>query len=107
MNQVKTAETKVWLPPFSSLKPAQLRSAKAGELVNTCAYSDHDMTSEGWVQIGTATISLELLPPEDLTAHQVAALRKQQGELIAKANQVEGQIQQLLAIEHDAPEFQA
>lgn len=98
MPTIKTATIDAWLPARASIKAGFASDADPAELTESCGYSSHDMTSADWVRIGSATISIELLPTKTLTEGHVAALRKEQGELIAKANRVEQQIQQLLAI---------
>lgn len=57
---------------------------------------------EGYVCIGTADITITLLPERQVTENQVAALRKQktavQANAVAKCAQIDREIQSLLAI---------
>lgn len=94
----KTATLKAWLPSHSSMRPCDVRGTDPLTLANECGFSSLDMATSGWVCIGEATISVELAPVERMTSDTIAALRRQQGELQAKATQIEGEIQKLLAI---------
>jgi hypothetical protein len=61
---------------------------------------------EGYIQVGTAKVEIELMPRKEVTAGAVASLRKQKDALLAKAQleatQIEQQIQNLLAITNEA-----
>ena len=63
-----------------------------------------DMTSCGWVKVGTASVTVELLSDTDLMTEQLAMLdeaeRRVKAEAQAKLNEIEGQRQRLLAIEY-------
>lgn len=94
----KTASIGAWLPAHNQFRPADLHSVDDVELANALGYSQHDMTSAGWVKVGTAKITVELLSVEQCMHGTIEALRREQGELQAKATQIEGEIQKLLAI---------
>lgn len=58
---------------------------------------------EGWVKVGTAEVTVTFDDPEKITKTQIAMLRAAQKKVKADCevalNQIEGQIQSLLAIE--------
>ena len=68
------------------------------------SFSSVDMTPHGWVKVGDAEVSVSLFDSGEITRSQVAVLqeakRRVQAESQAKINQIEGQIQSLLAIEY-------
>ena len=63
-----------------------------------------DMINIGWVKVGTASVTVELLSDTDLMTEQLAMLdeaeRRVKAEAQAKLNEIEGQRQRLLAIEY-------
>lgn len=64
------------------------------------------LSADGYVLVGHAEITVDLLPTKKVTEHAVASLRKQKEKVIADAQaaatSIERQIQSLLAIEHTA-----
>lgn len=58
--------------------------------------------NEGYIYAGHAAIEVSLLPQADITARAVETLKQQKMQVLAdaqaKATQIEGQIQSLLAI---------
>lgn len=60
----------------------------------------------GYIQVGTAKVEIELMPRDEVTKGAVASLRKQKEAVIAaaqmEATRIEGQIQSLLAITNEA-----
>ena len=71
--------------------------------IDDLAFSTLDMTDHGWVKVGDAEITVSLYGREEITRSQVSMLteakRRIQAETQAKINQIDGQIQSLLAIE--------
>ena len=63
-----------------------------------------DMTNIGWVKVGTASVTVELLSDTDLMTEQLSMLneaeRRVKADAQAKLNEIEGQRQRLLAIEY-------
>lgn len=61
---------------------------------------------DGYLLVGNAEITVDLLPTKKVTEHAVASLRTQKEKVIADAQaaatSIERQIQSLLAIEHTA-----
>ena len=99
MKQV-TSTVKAWLPEYSSLTPDQLQTPEA---IREFIYSNLDMRSSGWTYVGEATISVDVvLRPDELIASKIETLREKQKKIRAEAEehsrQIEGLIQNLLAI---------
>lgn len=102
-----TGTTKVWLS--SSHKSIQelealVRNGETGRAVNYLSTADSDMSSVGWVQVGTASITVKLLDTSTVVEHQVAALKKELQEVRAEAqmkeNAILARISKLQAIEY-------
>ncbi len=94
----KRAKITAWITAYSDLRPADLHEADAGKLMSQLGYSSHDMTDQGWVRVGEASITVELASVEALAADTIAALRRKQGELQSAQTRIEGEIQKLLSI---------
>jgi allophanate hydrolase subunit 2 len=79
-------------------------------IVNDLAYSHPtiDMTTSGWIAIGTAEITVTVNDHEALLKTQIDALRRTQkaieAEASAKSTRIEQQIQSLLAIGYESTE---
>jgi len=77
--------------------------------INMLAFTsvDNDMTKHDWIEVGTAEVTITLLPPEDTTVKHVEAIRKQITEVQAdaqrKVNALEDRISKLLAITYEEP----
>jgi hypothetical protein len=61
-----------------------------------------DMSEHGWTAVGTANIEVTFISPEEATQRRVESLKTQKqkilDEAITKANEIEHQIQELLAL---------
>jgi hypothetical protein len=83
-------------------KPADLIGMKPAELASCLCYSEVDMRHHNWIAVGTAEITVTLKPRDEMTVETIAALRKAQSLLLAKAqaesNRIDGEISKLLAI---------
>ena len=70
--------------------------------IDDLSFSDHDMTEQGWVKVGTADITVTLTDHDEYVAAQVSTLRaakaRIQAEAEAQATRIEGMIQNLLAL---------
>lgn len=91
-----TGTTVAWLPSYNThADPSD---------VDNLLFASSDMTSCGWVKVGTASVTVELLSDTDLMTEQLAMLdeaeRRVKAEAQAKLNEIEGQRQRLLAIEY-------
>jgi hypothetical protein len=66
--------------------------------------SSHDMSAQGWVLVGHVEADIEILPPNAVVENAVVAFRAKATEIRAKATaectQLEGLVNQLLAIEN-------
>ena len=66
--------------------------------------TDSDMTECGWVRVGTASVTVDLLSDADKLTNQLALLneaeRRVKADAQSKLNEIEGQRQRLLAIEY-------
>lgn len=94
-------KTKAWLSSRCVGDLAALRTD--GELnVDHIAYATQDMTSCGWFLLGDATVTINLLPPEQQTQAAVLQLREKVAEVkeaaAAAVAELEGQINSLLAL---------
>lgn len=94
-------DTKVWATEHCHLSPVQMQTPDgAAQLV----LSRNDMTIQGWTQVGAATVTAELFDTSSMVDNKVAALRKQatkiRADATAQCTRIEGQINQLLAIEN-------
>ena len=100
-----TGTTKAWLTENSAAGPQDIAEGNP-QLIQAAAYSMHDMTSAGWVLVGTAEVTLTVDDMDTVVTNQVAALRAQitnvRAEAENKATQLERQVQQLLAITLDS-----
>ena len=94
----RTATIAAWLPGHQAPDALRLLTGDDVTLINGLGYSTVDMSSAGWVRVGTAQITVTLESHDAMTAAAVDALRRKQGELQAECTQIERQIQSLLAI---------
>ena len=72
--------------------------------VNNLFFTNSDMSTSGWVNVGDATVTVELVSDTDLLTGQLAMLdeaeRRADAECQRIKNEIEGQRQRLLAIEY-------
>ena len=72
--------------------------------VNNLFFTNLDMTTNGWVRAGDATVTVALIDDTDLLTGQLAMLdeaeRRADAECQRIKNEIEGQRQRLLAIEY-------
>lgn len=102
-----TGTTKAWITEHSTARPEDIAEGNP-QLVKWLAYSDHDMSTEGWALIGEAQITINLPSVNEVVTNRVASLRQQitnvRAEAENKATQLEREVQELLAITYEAPE---
>lgn len=101
----ETATVRTFLV-HSYRKPADLYKLSQKELAECLSFSTHDMSdTEGWIQVGTAEVRVNLTPLPDLTANTTRTLRAQVKTIRAdaerKAMALEGEIQKLMAITNE------
>jgi hypothetical protein len=94
------ANVKAWLPGYASPEDLLGNEVRA---VSSMAYSDEDMLRAGWTLVGEAEINVALVDEDQIILNKVDSLRAEKNRIIAdaqvKANDIEGKIQSLLAIE--------
>lgn len=104
-----TGTVTAWLSKHSMVTPKELAAAKP-EIVGNLVYfnGDRDWSGEGYTRVGAAEITVELIEGDELIANKVAALRAEKtairAEATAKETEIEGQIQNLLAITYQPGE---
>lgn len=78
-------------------------TASVGRVI---APADTDMTDHGWIKVGTAHITVELLDPKEMQGEQLAALQaqlqKERADSQVRQNAILDQISKLQALEWDA-----
>ena len=103
-----TFETKMWSTPHSHLTPEQMQTPEGAAVLQMHPV---EMGGAGWTQVGTATVTADIFPVKDMIDNKIAALRQlaanTQADATAKCTEIEGQIQQLLAIENKPTEVEA
>ena len=95
-----TFDTQAWISQYNHLTQEQLRT---NEGAATLQYSRIDLSSAGYTLAGKATVTVTIFDQRTLVENTIESLRSQsaniRAEATAKCTQIEGQIQQLLAIE--------
>jgi hypothetical protein len=91
-----TGTTKVWTTSQWRNVDHILHLVKEGDLdeaVNTLNYINHDMSdTEGWVEVGVATITVTFHPREELVAKELEGLNTQLQKVRAENQQRENAI---------------
>jgi hypothetical protein len=103
MKRTITTEVFAIASPYSRITPEDLRS---GDIGSQLLYSTGDMSSaDGYIVVGKGTVTVELHSVSDVTANQVAVLRKQveqvQAQAQAKVDQLQDQIRNLQALTYE------
>lgn len=100
-----TETVTAWLPSHADITPEQLINPVAGtanRLGYTRTDSTLDMGEHGWTKIGTAEITLHIIDRDTLVTNKIDALKaeaaKTRAEAVMRCNEIESQIQNLLAI---------
>ena len=94
-----------YISPHCSMTPADLEKPESFDRLSFIgAGSAKYYLSQGYTQVGTAEITVELLDRDALVESKIVALRAEsatiRAEATAKCTRIEGQIQQLLCIEN-------
>lgn len=80
-----------------------LAAGKGTLAANLLHSTPHDMTEHGWIKVGTAHITVELLDPKDIQNEQLAALQaqlqKERADSQMRQNAILDQISKLQALE--------
>jgi predicted PhzF superfamily epimerase YddE/YHI9 len=48
---------------------------EASKVIGALGYTNHDMTNSGWIKVGAATITVELMNEGDVNSAQMASLK--------------------------------
>lgn len=85
-----------------SLGPADLIGDPCQVLNNLSYFNYSGMENYGWARVGTATITVEIEDEQQLIRNKIDALKSEKnailGEAQAKATEIDGKINNLLAI---------
>lgn len=83
-----------------------LAKGNAGSAGRAITPAATDMTEHGWIKVGVAHITVELLDPKDMQGEQLAALQaqlqKERADSQMRQNVILEQISKLQALEWDA-----
>lgn len=95
----------VWLTEYAD--PNGLKNSSTdSHFMRSISVSSHDMKSAGWTKVGTATISVELIPEKQMVTNKVdalnAQLQKERADSEVKCNRILEQISKLQALEYTA-----
>lgn len=100
MTKIIEGNSTAWLTRNSHLGPEDIRDADPDDF--TFTRPDLDMSSSGWVKMGTAHIRIELIDQEFWTGAKIEAIEAEIEALVvsteARVNILKGQIQSLKAI---------
>jgi hypothetical protein len=96
-----SAETTAWL--LTSSGPECLKLDPA-EIVDRLAFSSMNMATHGWTKVGAATIAVSIEDEQQIVENKIESLKAEKNSILAeaqmKATKIDGQIQNLLAIEY-------
>lgn len=102
---IVTSTALAFVSPHSHISPTDL--AKPESITGMVFVAEDAVdywTKDGYTQVGTAQITVELLDRDQMVSNKIEALRSQavniRAEATAKVTKIEGQINQLLAIEN-------
>jgi len=100
-----TGTTKAWFT--NDIYGPDDLAREGAKLLGALGYINNDMTAHGWSCIGTADITLTLIDEDQMVANKVESLRqeitKTRADAEMKVRLLEGKVQSLLAITHEAP----
>jgi len=79
MNRKFTGHVKAWASGsyFADRLKDRSKFGTAEEVVGTVNYTDCDMSEHGWIEVGVATITIELYPNDVIVGKQLDALREE------------------------------
>lgn len=99
-----TQKVTAWLPKYAYLTPEDFAAQKPG-IAGALGYTSNpkqDMGEQGWTKLGTAEITLHLIDNDTMVLNKIESLKaeakKTRAEATKRCNEIEGQIQNLLAI---------
>lgn len=99
-----TATLSAYLSPYSNIKPDELAmESSVGQMVFTNGDNEY-LTREGYTKVGVAVVEVDVFDQKEIIANKVDALREEikttRANAQAKVTEIEGKIQNLLAIEY-------
>jgi len=103
---MKTSATLMaYLSPYSHITPEQLATPGAiSSMVFINEGNSDYFTKQGYTYVGTALIEVDVLEHKEIISNKVEALREEikstRASAQAKVTKLEGQIQNLMAIEY-------
>ena len=93
MTTTFTGSTKVWIssPEWKDVATLKqlIEQGKTTAAVDYLSTSNHDMSSSGWAEVGTATVTVTLHDENELTEKALESLHKQLREVRAENQQHE------------------
>lgn len=93
-----SGKTSAWITKSNNIDYSSIDD----DSINHVAYYDRDMTDNGWVKIGEATITIDLVDMDGMINNQIDALEAEikavEGQAYAKVTELKGRIQNLKAI---------
>ena len=86
-----------------------VNKAELDDAASALTYINHDMSgTEGWAEVGVATITVELYPRDELVSKELeglnAQLQKVRADNQQRENAILDRISKLLAVTYEAPE---
>lgn len=95
-----TGKVDVYLSPYSELVVDEINEQTPLKKMHLTSFAP-----DGYTLIGEAAVSVTVFPREVVVKHKVESLRAELQQVRAaaqlKANEIEGEIQKYLAIEHE------
>ena len=93
----KTETVTAWAMPHQSREHGGVSGflaalASGASSLSHASFTNLDMSSSGYIKIGTAQITVEFVPPESLTAAELEMLNKKLAELREQYHQAESAI---------------
>lgn len=97
--KIVNGTTKAWLGKYSDLSVLKL---DAERIIDNVSLSASDMSPHGWTYVGEARVTIEIVDENTALNNRIASLKKEKQTIQAKAqmeaNQIDEEIQQLLAL---------
>ena len=99
-----TQTVTAWIPGHCSFTPSDFAAQKSG-IAGALGYTEDpnsSMGEHGWTKVGIAEITLHLIDNDQMVLNKIDALKaeakKTRADAAVRCNEIENQIQNLLAI---------
>ena len=93
-----SGKTTAWVTRYNAIDYSSIDN----DSINDLTYSDLNMSDCGWVKIGEATITIDLVDINGIVQNQIDSLEAEikavEGHAYAKVTELKGRIQNLKAI---------